>query len=366
MSHPRVLHLIGSLERGGTESQLVRFIARSSAPDHHLVVVFSGIGPLADELPAPPVLIGPVRRGVRAPDSIMRTLLDLRYLLREVEPDVVHAHLAHSEVLAALAVTPGIPIVAGRRGRTPLFETPLAGRMAHWLCAKREAVLVCNSSSLARDARRHPAPERIDVIPNGIDVTGYSSTPPPMGPPTVVVVASLRAPKGHDRFLRAFRSVRERVPEARAVLVGDGPRRAELEDLSALLRLDDAVEFVGSVGDPRPYLAMAHVVALTSTSEGLPNAVLEAMASARPVVATAVGGVPELIEEGVTGRLVPQDDRAVADALVDVLADPVSSARMGTAGRERARLFDWEVAVAATEALYRQLAATSRWDRVHT
>jgi glycosyltransferase involved in cell wall biosynthesis len=167
------------------------------------------------------------------------------------------------------------------------------------------------------------------------------------------MVARLRPQKAHERFLRAFRTVRDRLPDARALLVGDGPSRRELERLVDELGLASAVRFVGAVADTRPYLAEATVVALTSPYEGSPNALLEAMASGRPVVATAVGGVPELIEHGREGLLVEPTDEAVASALTEVLGDPESASRMGARARARAEAFDWSLTVARTEAAYR-------------
>jgi glycosyltransferase involved in cell wall biosynthesis len=169
------------------------------------------------------------------------------------------------------------------------------------------------------------------------------------------MVARLRPQKAHERFLRAFRTVRDRLPDARAVLVGDGPLRHELERLVDELGLASAVRFVGAVADTRPYLAEATVVALTSPYEGSPNALLEAMASGRPVVATAVGGVPELIEHGREGLLVEPTDEAVASALTELLCDPESASRMGTHARTRAEAFDWSLTVARTEAAYRSV-----------
>jgi glycosyltransferase involved in cell wall biosynthesis len=272
-----------------------------------------------------------------------------------MRPDLVHAHLAHAEVLASVAVPRGVPIVASRRGRTPLFEMPLIGRAMLGPTLRRERLIICNSNDLARRARRDNPGRDVVVISNGVDSSWFAPSKLPDGPPTVVIVARLRAQKAHDRFLRAFRMVRKRVPDARAVLVGDGPLRADLERLSIDLGLGEVVRFVGAVADVRPYLAEATVVALTSPYEGLPNALLEAMAAGRPVVATDVGGVPEIVSHGREGLLVEPTDRAVEEALVSILTDPPSAVRMGAAARVRATMFDWSSTVARTEAAYRSV-----------
>ncbi|MGZ8753148.1 MAG: glycosyltransferase, partial [Acidimicrobiia bacterium] len=250
MSHPRVLHLIGSLEPGGTERQLVGFIRRSCDPDRHRVAVFSRLGSLAGELPTAPIVVGPMDRSFGGIPSGLRTAVALRRLAREWAPDVVHAHLGFSELLAHVGVPRGVPLVASRRGRTPALESSAGGRVALGLAHRRERVLICNSADLERRARtEHACPETV-VIPNGVDLTAFAPTPAPSGPPTVVVVARLRKEKGHDRFLRAFRSVLDRMPEARAVLVGDGPARPDVETLLRVLDLGPAVRMAGEVADP--------------------------------------------------------------------------------------------------------------------
>jgi glycosyltransferase involved in cell wall biosynthesis len=355
MSHPRVLHLIGSLEPGGTERQLVGFIRRSSDPDRHLVAVFSRLGPLADELPTPPTVVGPMDRSLGGVPSGLRTTAALRRVVRRSSPDIVHAHLGYSEVLALAGVPRRVPVVASRRGLTPALESSVAGRVALGLAHRRERVLICNSADLARRARAERACPETVVIPNGVDLSAFTPITPFEGPPTVVVVARLRKEKGHDRFLRAFRSVLDRMPEAQAVIVGDGPARPEVETLLRVLDLGSAVHLAGEVADPRLFLAAANVVALTSPHEGFPNALLEAMASGRPVVATAVGGVPELVTDGEDGLLVAPDDGAVAEALLRLLRDPAEAARLGKEARRTAERYEWSDVVDRTEAVYRRV-----------
>jgi glycosyltransferase involved in cell wall biosynthesis len=351
VEHPTVLHLIGSLDGGGTEHQLVEFIRRSSSPGDHAVAVFSRPGDLASSLPRPPIVLASVDRS-NAVRSGLRAVSSLRQLVRTMRPRLVHAHLAHAEVLAAIAVPRDTPIVASRRGRTPLFETPVIGPLALGVAQRRERLIICNTVDLASHVRRRHAPTTV-VIPNGVDGNRFTPSPLPGGRPTVVVVARLRRQKAHDRFIRAFRMVQHRLPDARAVLVGDGPLRSELEHLVADLGLAGSVKFTGAVSDTRPHLAAATVVALTSPYEGFPNALLEAMACGRPVVATSVGGVPEMVEHGREGLLVGQSDAQIADALLELLNDPERAARMGEAARCRAETFDWSLTVSRTEAVYR-------------
>jgi len=149
-----------------------------------------------------------------------------------------------------------------------------------------------------------------------------------------VIVAVLRPEKNHRRFLRVARAVADRMPEARFVVIGDGVERANLERYTDVLGLRDQVHFAGVRRDVPQVLAAADVVALTSDTEGFPLALLEAMAAGRPIIATRVGSLDEMVVEGKTGRLIPAHDEAsFADALHRMLSDRVTARAMGEAGR---------------------------------
>jgi glycosyltransferase involved in cell wall biosynthesis len=170
-------------------------------------------------------------------------------------------------------------------------------------------------------------------------------------------VANLYPYKGHDRLVQALSFVRGQLPAVRLVVVGEGVARQGIRTLAAELGLTDAVTFVGAVADPAPYVADAHVVALTSDHEGFPNALLEAMAVGRPVVATNVGGIPELVRDGVDGFLTSADPAEIAARLAEVLGDPSLGERMGHSAHERAATFTWERVVRETEDVYREVLA---------
>jgi glycosyltransferase involved in cell wall biosynthesis len=187
---------------------------------------------------------------------------------------------------------------------------------------------------------------KVRVVPNGVDVERFHprwSDPAlreelqlPEGAPVAGIVAALRPEKNHELFLRAAALVGEQVPEARFLIVGDGPRRGQLEDLARKLLPADAVCFLGTRGDVPEVVSLTDVVLLTSHMEANPVSVLEAMAAEKPVVATRVGSVPETVIDGQTGFLAePGDARGIADRVVELFGDPERAARMGRAGRER-------------------------------
>ena len=353
MAYPRVLHVIGSLEPGGTERQLVGFIQRSGEPGRHHVVVCSPGGELEKELPRSPDQIGPLKREFLGVPSGIRTVAELHRLISRIEPDIVHTHLGYPQVLASIAVPRGVPIIASRRGRTPYLESSGFGRMLVGVANRRTRLLLTNSHDLARRAasERWTPPSR--VIPNGVDLDRFTPAPfPETGSPTVVMLARMRAEKRHDRFLRVFRRVVDQLPDARAILVGDGPCRDDVARLVGLMGLSERVDLVGGCGDPRSQLARSHVVTLTSDHEGFPNALLEGMAMGRPIVATDVGGVAELVGDQ-AGITIPRDaEPQMAAAMVSLLSDPSAQMKVGLAARHRAEEYGWEAVVRGTESAY--------------
>src|SRR5581483_5128138 len=215
------------------------------------------------------------------------------------------------------------------------------------------------------------APERTFVVRNGLDLHRFDALaarplqgPLPAGRPLVAVIANLWPVKGHRTLLEAIRRVHAHRPEARFALVGDGPERPFLERRIADLHLEGVVELLGTRYDVPAILSRADAACLSSQAEGLPNAIMEAMAASLPVVATDVGGTPELVLPGETGFLAPSGDPVqLADALVAVLADPQAARQMGARGRRLvASAYSLDRLAAAHGAMYRAVLAR----RVHS
>jgi glycosyltransferase involved in cell wall biosynthesis len=154
--------------------------------------------------------------------------------------------------------------------------------------------------------------------------------------PVAAIVAALRPEKNHELFLRAAARIASDRPEARFLIIGDGPRRGELERLTAELGIDRNVLFLGTRSDVQRILSLATALVLSSHMEANPVSILEALACARPVVATRVGSIAESVEHGVCGYLVtPGDEAELAARVDDLLGQPELARRMGQAGRER-------------------------------
>ena len=286
-------------------------------------------------------------------------------VLRELEIDLVHAHLTHDHWVAAL----------GRRGTAARLVRTVhhrraahAGPAARWLLDRTDA-LIAVSEGIAERLRAAGAPARVTVVPGAVDVErfGLDADGEPVrrelglgDAPVVGCVARMVPGRGHDVLLRAAARLRERLPEARLVLVGRGEHRPALENLVRELGLGATVVFAGYRGADLPAVlaALDCVVLLGMGSEESCRAVLEAMAAGRPVVAAAVGAVPEIVVDGETGWLVEPGPEAVAARLEATLRDRVSARRMGETGRRRVEaLFTPSRRAALVEAVYARVLA---------
>jgi glycosyltransferase involved in cell wall biosynthesis len=187
---------------------------------------------------------------------------------------------------------------------------------------------------------------KIHVIHNGVDLDRFTpaeadpglraSLGVPGDAPLAGLVAYLRPEKNIETFLRAAAIVRERIPDAHFVVVGDGPERKKLESLTDELQIRDAVHFAGLCPDVREWVRAIDVLLLTSICEAFPVSLLEAMACGKPVIATGVGAIPEMIVPGQTGFLTrPRDHAGVADAICNLLRDPAAAHAMGRRGRRK-------------------------------
>jgi glycosyltransferase involved in cell wall biosynthesis len=217
------------------------------------------------------------------------------------------------------------------------LAAPIADRAAAWALRHADAVRAVGSftAALARDAGYGGD---IDVYTAFGDMERFTGTPPlsEVDRPAALFVGALEPNKSVDVLLEAWRDVVEHVPGARLTLVGSGSQRDALQRRVELASLEGSVRFTGTVSrqEVRDLLDASRLLVLPSRSEGMGRVILEAFARGRPVVATRVGGIPELVEDGITGRLVPPEDpQALAKALVEMLQDVNPAAAMGRAAR---------------------------------
>ncbi len=360
----RVVLVINDLRRAGAETQLVR-LATGLDPARYdaSIVLLKSQNDFDADLRAARIPVVALGRSSRWDFGVVWRL---RRQLRLTSPNVVNSFLSFANLVSVLAARPlaGSALVLSQRSSYEATMTPFWRGVARWAHRQADGVVVNSAAVWREEIAAGFTPERIRHVPNGIR-TPMNPEPrprPSLGlPPTplVVCVAQFAPEKGHRDLIAAWSSVREARPDAILVLVGDGALRSAIEGQIAAQGLQGAVRLVGHQQGAEPFLAAADVVVLPSHTEGMPNVVLEAMALGRPIVATAVGGIPELIDSGVSGTLVPASrPEALADALRAVLADPALAAALGERARARAADFSVERMVAATEACYAEALAS--------
>jgi glycosyltransferase involved in cell wall biosynthesis len=366
----RVLHVDPEHGFSGGETQVLALVRHLAERGHANFVATSPEGGLAERIGAlgpgelPRVGVVGLRCGM---SHDPRGGLALRSWLARHAVDVVHLHTARALSLAPYLSRGPVRILTRRMDYPPRGS----GAYVRWLYGRVDAVIAI--SAAARDAlvsRGVPA-ERITLVPSGVELDRFAgldaaSARRELGvgdtDPVVAIVGSLHRRKGHQFLLRALRLAGERGPAPLLLAAGDGPERAALEELAAELGIAARVRWLGRREDVRPVLAAADVVAAPSLAEGLGVAVIEALAAGKPVVASAVGGLRELVRDERDGLLVPAADAgALADVLGRLLGDADLRDRLGRAGRARAADFSIGAMARGTEAVYeRALAARAR------
>ncbi|MGE5273399.1 MAG: glycosyltransferase family 4 protein [Verrucomicrobiota bacterium] len=279
----------------------------------------------------------------------------VRRELARLRADVVHTHLVHGDVYGALGAG-GIPVVSTKHNDDPFRRGPF--RFAERLLTRRARRVIAITNALRRfciDEVGLP-PQKVEVVHYGLDglPAPWGETPPvelPQDARILLCVARLAPQKGIDVAVRALARVRAVEPRAVLVVLGEGAERPRLAG--------DGVILPGRVGDVAPWYRRAELLVHPARWEGFGLALLEAMLSAKPVVATRVSAAPEIVSDGETGLLVPPDDEeALAGAVLALLGDPTRAAAMGEAGLARAKS---EFSVARmtdrTAAVYASLSA---------
>jgi sugar transferase (PEP-CTERM/EpsH1 system associated) len=368
-----VAHVVQNLDVGGLE-RVVISLMRSTDPAryHSILYTLGGGGVLSTGLAQAGFR---VRSFTKAPGLDYALLVRMARMLRADRVDIVHCHnyspLVYGAISGRAARVAGVVYTAhgaktsGRRATRTFQRLRLVDEVVF---VSDDARRVALAAGAVRDRRVH-------TIVNGVDTRAYARGSDvrrrvraefsmPDDAPVVGIIARLTPAKDHVNLFDAFRRVRDAHADARLLLVGDGELRAELERAVHERGLASAVVFAGRRDDVADVLSALDIFVLSSATEGLAVTLLEAMAAGLPVVATRVGGNPEVVVDGDTGRLVPpRDPEALAAAIGELLTDRARAARMGERGAERARgRFGIDAMVNSYLALYDALAARrARW-----
>jgi glycosyltransferase involved in cell wall biosynthesis len=346
----RVLELIVSTELGGGPAHVHELIGRLPRPDFTATVAGPAGGPYGDLFAG----MGTRFVGIRTDKLGPRPFFDVLRLIRLEKIDLVHSHGKGAGLYGRLAaLRAGIPSIHTFHG-IHYAEYP-AGLSRAYVVLERglarigQAIVHVSESQALEAAGLGLAPaERSHVIVNGIDaarVAGSAMTREAarkslhLEPEALVIgtVARFDPVKALDTLLRAFAIVATAQPDARLVLLGDGPESPRLRSLAAVLGIEARVQFAGFIAGASRFLPALDLYASASRKEGLPLSLLEAMACGIPLAATRVPGHVDVVEEGVTGLLVaPDDPSALGKAMRDVMAEPAGRRAMGQAGQQRA------------------------------
>ena len=295
----------------------------------------------------------------------------LSRILRQLQPDIVHAHDAHGIAFAGLALSLSGAHVHARFIASRRVDFHVGhNAFSRWKYRQVEH-FICASEAIRNMLVNDGVPTgRTGVVYEGVDLERLTTTPTvdlhrelwlPHGAPVVVNVAALVPHKGQRYLIQAAAEIMRTLPDARFVIVGAGELETTLEKQIHRLNLEKHVFLTGFRPDAISLLKSADVFVMSSVTEGLGTSVLDAMGCARPVVATRAGGLPEVVDDGLTGTLVPiRDPTTMAAAIARLLEDASLGERYGRAGLARVReRFSADRMIDETAALYERLAGTS-------
>jgi glycosyltransferase involved in cell wall biosynthesis len=318
----------------------------------------------ATERGVPPVVVKSLVRQI-SPAKDLVALIKLWRIFRRERPLVVHTHSSKAGIVGRLAAKlAGVPVVVHTVHGWPFHEAASRTATAFYVMLERmmapfadRLIVVADhdlETGLQKGIGKRP---KYRLVPNGIEMADLLriDRQGTREPDTVGSVMRLSEQKDPMTLMRAAARVAERYPDVRFKVAGDGPLRPELEEMSRELRLQDRFDFLGIRRDLDGVLGSFDVFVATSKWEGMPRAVVSAMAAGLPVIAAAVGGLAEVVQEGRTGYLFEAGDaEGLADRLIELLADQDVRARLGAAGREAVRELDVSRMIERTREIYEE------------
>lgn len=344
----RIMNLIARLNVGGPAVAVTHLTEQLGPPDYESLLVCGTIEPgegdmtyYAIERGITPIVIPELGRSL-SPVRDIRTLWKVYQLIKEKKPDVVHTHAAKAGFVGRLAAwLAGVPVIVHTfhghvfRGYFSPTKTQFFITLER-ITARMSDTIITLSDGLRRELAEEyhiTRKGRITVLPLGLDLTGLTQTPRKKGTfrkahgipadvPLIGIIGRITPIKNHSLFLEAAVKIREKLPNAHFVIVGDGEARTEIETQVDQLGLREAVTFTGWQKDVGKVYSDLDVMVISSINEGTPVTVIEALAAGCPVVATAVGGLPDLLDHGKLGKLVEQNAIALSTAIVETLANP--------------------------------------------
>lgn len=349
----RIVYILTRMSIGSPAMHTVLLTQRFSQPPYESFLICgesdSRSGDMryfADLQGIQPIYI-PLLGGSLNPVSSLLVLLRLYRLIRRLEPDIVHTHLAQAGFTGRIAAwLAGVPVIVHTvhahvfGGQYDPISTWLFIALERFAASRSDTIITLTQSLRYELVERYRIARygRITILPLGLDLNALAQTPRKMGAfrrewsippdaPLIGIVGQLSVVKNHALFLQAAALIRAQVPDARFVIVGDGELRHDLEAQTRALNLHDAVIFTGWLRDLPLLYSDLDVLVNSSISEGTPTPIIEALTAGCPVVATAVGGVPDLLDHGRLGRLaLPNNADSLAQSILAALTQPLENA----------------------------------------
>jgi glycosyltransferase involved in cell wall biosynthesis len=369
MGKINLLHLITELDIGGAEKLLLSLVRKLDSDRYNVIVAYmKGEGKLAKDFKD---------SGIRVFDLKMKNRIDARaiiYLYRLLKREnikILHTHLIQADICGFLAgKTAGVPVIISTRHNPDEFRKKFS--IPVWLdgiFANHSDRIIAVSNAVKDFLIKHEkiSPQKFAVIHNGIEPgefifeSGISGKKKESGislsSPVAGCIGRFDEQKGHMCFLEAIPQILEYFPDAKFIFVGEGPLRRKAERRSKELKIDRNVIFTGIRRDIPGILAIMDIFILPSIFEGFGIVLLEAMAAGKPVIASRVGGIPEIINHNLNGILVePANSAEIAAAILNLLKEPAKMRRMGEAGREEVKKrFSADTMAKKIETLYNEI-----------
>ncbi|MBI3448540.1 MAG: glycosyltransferase [Acidobacteria bacterium] len=358
-----VAYIVGSFKSGGTETQLVEILRRLDRRRFTPYVLClerrGGLLPEVEKLGVEVREMGFTRlASLRA----WRSLRAQAAWMRGAKVRIVQGFQFHGALYGALLKRrcPGVRLIVCEQAIYGPNEA--RHRLARSFYYRSTDIVTANCEAVRRAVIERDGfdREKVVVIYGGVDIDRFRPAAPAGGEgPVIGVVGRLHPDKGQRLLVEAAPAIFRGLPRAKILLVGDGPQRGEIEARVRELRLDGRIELLGDRRDVPSLLAGMDLLVLPSASEGFANAALEGSSSGLPVVVSDVGGNPEIVEDGITGRVFrPGDAAMLASCVVDLLRDPDTARRAGAAGRRRIEtMFPLAEMVRRHERLYDRILA---------
>lgn len=334
-----IVHTEWSDGWGGQEMRIIQEAKGITARGHRVIIAARAHCHILSQAKT----VGLPTRTLRLRKSFdFASIRELRRLLETESADILNTHSSVDSWIGAIATR----LTGTKLLRTRHLSAPVPQHIFNFVYRVPDMVITTGEAVRHRlITHNHLRSDKVLSIPTGVDTSHFTPRPPdlaakralglPDTAPIITIVGILRSIKRHDLFLAAAALLRQQNCDFRFLIVGEGPQRHNIERIIAERHLSDVVLLTGHVDDVRPILSFTDVKVLCSDLEGVPQAVAQALAMARPVVATAVGAVPELVRDQITGLLVPPNNAtALAEAVEQMLGDSTLACDCGRRGRE--------------------------------